>query len=150
MSERTRSAAELTARAAVDSRPLHSDITEDKISRLVDEFYDRGFADQRLGPIFMTHIGIDRSAHMRTIKQFWSSVLLKTRSYSGQPVPVHLKLTEVRPDDFAIWLDHWRATANEIFAPEAATLVIASAERIAESLKLAMFGSDFLFEKKGK
>ena len=98
----------------------------------------------------MTHIGVDRSAHMRTIKQFWSSVLLKTRSYSGQPVPVHLKLTEVRPEDFAIWLDHWCTTANEIFAPEAAALVIASAERIAESLKLAMFGSPELFAKKPK
>jgi hemoglobin len=143
-------ATELTAGAAVDPRPLHPDITEDKISRLVDEFYERGFADPRLGPIFMKHIGADRSAHMRTIKQFWSSVLLKTRSYSGQPVPVHRKLTEVQREDFAIWLSHWRATANEIFAPEAAALVIASAERIAESLKLAMFGSDFLFEKKGK
>ena len=129
-----------------ETRPLHPDITEDKISRLVDAFYERGFADQRLGPIFMKHIGLDRSAHMHTIKQFWSSVLLKTRSYSGQPVPVHLKLTEVQRDDFAIWLDHWRATANEIFVPEAAAIVIASAERIAESLKLAMFGSPELFK----
>jgi truncated hemoglobin YjbI len=36
------------------------------------------------------------------MKQFWSSVLLKTRTYSGQPVPVHLKLGEVRREDFAI------------------------------------------------
>ena len=136
--------------ANVEARPVHPDITEDKISRLVDEFYDRGFADARLGPIFMKHIGVDRSAHMRTIKQFWSSVLLKTRSYSGQPVLVHQKLTEVQREDFAIWLDYWRVTANEIFVPEAAALVIASAERIAESLKLAMFGSDFLFTKKEK
>jgi len=150
VSERSRSALELTAHAAVDTRPLHPDITADKISRLVDEFYERGFADPRLGPIFMTHIGVDRSAHMRTIKQFWSSVLLKTRSYSGQPVPVHLKLTEVQREDFAIWLDYWRATVNDIFAPEAAAIVIASAERIAESLKLAMFGSPELFAKKGK
>lgn len=132
----------------VEARPAHPDITEEKISRLVDEFYERGFADPRLGPIFMAHIGVDRSAHMRTIKQFWSSVLLKTRSYSGQPVPVHQKLTEVQREDFAIWLDYWRATANEIFEPEAAALVIASAERIAESLKLAMFGSPELFAKK--
>ena len=142
------SGAELTVRAGMDARAVHPSISEDKISRLVDEFYDRAFADARLGPIFMTHIGADRTAHMRTIKQFWSAVLLKTRSYSGQPVPVHLKLTEVRAEDFAIWLEYFRATAREIFEPEAASIVIASAERIAESLKLAMFGSGGLFQPK--
>jgi hemoglobin len=136
------------ARAAFDTRPLHPAITQDKISRLVDEFYDRVFADARLGPIFLKHIGVDRSAHMRTMKQFWSSVLLKTRSYSGQPVPVHLKLTELQRDDFAIWLDYFRDTANDIFEPAPAVIVIAAAERIAESLKLAMFGSPELFAKK--
>ncbi len=137
---------ELTARASFDARPLHPAITQDQISRLVDEFYDRVFADARLGPIFLRHIGEDRSAHMRTMKQFWSSVLLKTRSYSGQPVPVHLKLSEVRREDFAVWLGYFRETANEIFEPAAAAIVIASAERIAESLKLAMFGSPELFK----
>ena len=144
-----RSRPELAARAAFDARPLHPTITQDQISRLVDEFYDRVFADARLGPIFLKHIGEDRSAHMRTMKQFWSSVLLKTRSYSGQPVPVHLKLSEVRREDFAIWLGYFRETATVIFEPEAAAVVIASAERIAESLKLAMFGSPELFAKKG-
>ena len=139
---------ELTVRAGVDPRPVHSAITSEQISRLVDEFYDRVFADARLGPIFLKYIGEDRSAHMRTMKQFWSSVLLKTRSYSGQPVPVHLKLTEVRREDFSIWLNYFRSTAREIFEPEAAALVIASAERIAESLKLAMFGSPELFGTK--
>ena len=142
------SRAELTVRAGFDGRPVHPSITEEKISRLVDAFYDHVFADRRLGPIFMRHIGEDRSVHMRTMKQFWSSVLLKTRTYSGQPVPVHLKLGEVRADDFAIWLGYFRTTAEEIFEPEAAALVVASAERIAESLKLAMIGSPELFGKK--
>jgi hemoglobin len=142
------SRAELTVRPGVDPRPVHPAITSEQISRLVDEFYDRVFADARLGPIFLKHIGDDRSAHMRTMKQFCASVLLKTPSYSGQPVPVHLKLTEVRRDDFAIWLDYFRETTREIFEPEAATVVIASAERIAESLKLAMFGSPELLARK--
>jgi hemoglobin len=121
--------------------PLHPSITQAQISRLVDEFYDRVFADQRLGPIFMRHIGADRAPHMRVIKQFWSSVLLRTGSYAGRPVPVHLKLKEVEPDDFRIWLAHFRLTARACFTPEAAMHVIAAAERIAESLLLAMFGS---------
>ena len=148
MSKVDRPRAELVVRAGPDARPLHAAITQDQISRLVDRFYDRVFADARLGPIFLEHIGEDRSAHMRTMKQFWSSVLLKTRSYSGQPVPVHVKLSEVRREDFPIWLGYFRETANEIFGPEPASIVIASAERVSESLKLAMFGSPELFAKK--
>ena len=148
MSGRDRPEPGLTVRAAFDAHPLHPAITQDQISHLVDSFYDRVFADPWLGRIFLKHIGEDRSAHMVTMKQFWSSVLLKTRSYSGQPVPVHMKLSEVRAEDFVIWLDYFRATAREIFEPEAAAIVIVSAERIAESLKLAMFGSPELFAKK--
>jgi hemoglobin len=121
--------------------PLHPSITDAQISRMVDEFYDRVFADQRLGPIFMRHIGADRAHHMHVIKQFWSSVLLRTGAYGGRPVPVHLKLTEVEPDDFRVWLGHFRIVARTCFTPEAAVHVIAAAERIAESLLLAMFGT---------
>ena len=151
MSKARPTSSKLAVRAAFDAHPLHPAITQDQISRLVDEFYDRVFADARLGPIFLEHSGEDRTAHMRTMKQFWSSVLLKTREYSGQPMPVHLKLTEVQPDDFAIWLNYFRVTSREIFESDAASIVIASAERIAESLKLAMFGSAELFgERKTK
>jgi hemoglobin len=136
--------------------PLHPSITEAQISRMVDDFYDRVFADERLGPIFMRHIGADRAHHMHVIKQFWSSVLLRTGAYAGRPVPVHLKLKEVEPDDFRIWLEHFRIIARACFAPEAAVHVIAAAERIAESLWLAMFDtatstvrfSDIIAERK--
>lgn len=121
--------------------PLHPSITEAQISYMVDAFYDRVFVDERLGPIFTHHIGADREPHMRVIKQFWSSVLLRSGAYAGRPVPVHLKLKEVQPDDFRIWLQHFRIIARECFAPEAVPHVIAAAERIAESLWLAMFGT---------
>jgi hemoglobin len=130
----------LRVAAAGPRGPLHPSITEEQISRMVDEFYDRVFFDARLGPIFMRHIGADRAHHMRVIKQFWSTVLLRTGAYSGRPVPVHLRLTEVEPDDFRIWLEHFRIIARACFTPEATTHVIAAAERIAESLWLAMFG----------
>ena len=127
--------------AASPRGPLHPSITEAQISRMVDEFYDRVFADERLGPIFMRHIGANRTHHMHVIKQFWSSVLLRTGAYSGRPVPVHLKLKEVEPDDFRIWLNHFRIIVHACFTADAAPHVIAAAERVAESLWLAMFGT---------
>ena len=70
---------------------------------------------------------------------FRCSVVLKTGGYGGRPVPAHLKLKTVVEDDFAIWLGLFRATARELCEPDVATVFIDRAERIAQSLKLAMF-----------
>ncbi len=123
--------------------PLHPSISTRQISELVDRFYDAVWADPVLGPVFVSRVGERRAEHLQRMKLFWSSVLLKSGAYKGRPVPAHVKLSEVRSDDFRIWLSHFRTTANTVFAPEAAPVVIEAAERIAASLWLAMFGSPF-------
>ena len=70
---------------------------------------------------------------------FWCSVILKDGSYSGRPVPAHLKLKQVREEDFEVWLRYFRATAEETCPPGVAVTFIDRAERIARSLILAMF-----------
>jgi hemoglobin len=68
-------------------------------------------------------------------------VALNAGLYSGRPVPVHQKLTEVQPWHFNIWLALFRQTLEEIApTPEAVDYMMVRADRIAESLKLAMFG----------
>ena len=54
-------------------------------------------------------------------------------------MPAHLKLKQVREEDFDIWLGHFRRTAEALCPPEVAAVFIDRAERIARSLKLAMF-----------
>lgn len=121
--------------------PLGAAISKDQISQLVDQFYDRVWAHPRLGPIFSTRLDGDRAAHLARMKQFWESVLLRTGVYHGRPVPKHKALTEAKSSDFAHWLSLFHETANEVFEPHNAKLVTQTAERIAESLWLAMFGS---------
>jgi hemoglobin len=70
---------------------------------------------------------------------FWCSVILKNGAYSGRPVPAHLKLKQVREDDFDIWLGHFRQTLEVRCPPDVAAVFLDRAERIARSLKLAMF-----------
>jgi hemoglobin len=117
----------------------HPQIDRAFIGRLVRDFYGRVREDERLGPIFAGVIGEDWEPHLEKMTEFWCSVILKTRSYEGRPVPAHLKLKQVREEDFAIWLSHFRKTANELCPPGVAEIFIDRAERIAESLKLAMF-----------
>ncbi|RRH91045.1 group III truncated hemoglobin [Mesorhizobium tamadayense] len=109
------------------------------IGALVRKFYSRVRKDERLGPIFVREITGDWEPHLEKMTDFWSSVILKTGDYHGRPVPAHLKLRDVTEADFEIWLALFRETAAELFAPETAAVFVERAERIAASLKLAMF-----------
>lgn len=121
-------------------QPLdHPQVDREFIGRLVRAFYARVRADARLGPIFARHIADDWEPHLEKMTDFWSSVVLKTGAYQGRPVPAHLKLKEVVEPDFEIWLGLFRETARELCEPEVAAVFIDRAERIARSLKLAMF-----------
>lgn len=109
------------------------------IGALVRDFYDRVRSDTRLGPVFAAELHGEWEPHLEKMTDFWCSVILKNGAYYGRPVPAHLKLKQVREEDFDVWLDHFRKTAADRCPPEVAEVFVDRAERIARSLKLAMF-----------
>ncbi|WP_374382102.1 group III truncated hemoglobin [Dongia sp.] len=111
--------------------------TEDQIEDLVTTFYARIRKDPDLGPIFARAIGEDWTPHLKTMCNFWSSVMLTSGKYKGRPIPAHIKLGEIEPQHFAHWLELFSATSRELFAPPLAEAFIDRAQRIAESFKLA-------------
>lgn len=114
-------------------------IDEPGLARLVDAFYARVRADEKLGPIFNDAIH-DWPAHLAKLSAFWSSVMLTSGRYSGQPVPAHVKHRDrITPALFERWLALWAETTDELMAPDAAAALQTKAARIAESLQLAMF-----------
>lgn len=113
--------------------------TEAEIERLVRYFYARIRIDPVLGPIFLEAIGRDWEPHLLKMCDFWSSVMLTTGRYKGQPMRAHLKLKTVTPKHFDRWLMLFRETAEEVCAPETAERFVEKAARIAESLQLGMF-----------
>ncbi|AMK23044.1 MULTISPECIES: group III truncated hemoglobin [Sphingomonadaceae] len=114
-------------------------IDEGGLKRLVDAFYARVRADVELGPIFNGAID-DWPAHLQKLTAFWSSVMLTSGRYKGQPVPAHMKHRDrITPALFGRWLGLWTDTTNELMAPEAAAALQDKAARIAESLQLALF-----------
>ncbi|WP_106752169.1 group III truncated hemoglobin [Pannonibacter carbonis] len=132
-------------RPAVQRVPLHGSITREDIATLVDSFYLRIRADARLGPIFDARMAGHWDVHLDKMKLFWASVLLKSGEYKGRPVPAHMQMKgEVETDDFRLWLDLFRSTAQDVFSDrDAAAVVIRQAEKIATSLWLAMLGTPF-------
>jgi hemoglobin len=115
-------------------------VTEATITMLVDRFYARVRRDPTLGPIFANAIAEDAwPAHLEKMYAFWSSVMLTSGRYKGNPVSKHRAIEGLAPPLFGDWLDLFEATAAELFVPEIADRFARAARRIAESLKLALF-----------
>jgi hemoglobin len=105
----------------------------------VDRFYSKVREDELLGPVFNEAVA-DWPVHLERLSAFWSSVMLTSGRYKGNPMAVHLKhRSSIRPEMFVRWLAIWSATARELLSERAAAAVVAKADRIAESLQLGLF-----------
>lgn len=114
-------------------------IDESSLRQTVDAFYARVRQDEQLGPVFNDAIG-DWPAHLGRLGDFWSSVMLGSGRYKGQPVPAHLKHRDrISPALFERWLALWAETTEATMPPAAASALQEKAGRIAESLQLALF-----------
>ena len=114
-------------------------IDEQGLKRLVHLFYDRVREEEALAPVFDAAIA-DWPHHLEKMVDFWSSVMLTTGSYKGNPVMMHLRhKAHITPELFARWLTLWNETTTEAMPPQAAAALQARAARIAESLQLALF-----------
>ena len=113
-------------------------LDEEALGRLVERFYARVRLDEALGPVFNGAID-DWPQHLEKLKAFWSSVMLTTGRYKGQPMAAHMKHDRaMKPELFERWLGLWRETAAEVLTPEGARAVGEKADRIAESLQLGL------------
>jgi hemoglobin len=115
------------------------EIDEPGLRQLVDMFYARVREDAELGPIFNDAVA-DWPEHLDRLTAFWSSVMLTSGRYKGNPVAVHGRHGDrITPALFERWLALWAKTTAEVMTPGAAASLQAKAARIAESLQLAMF-----------
>lgn len=114
-------------------------INDEGLGYLVEAFYARVRADEELAPIFSDAI-TDWPEHLRKLTDFWSSVMLTSGRYKGQPVPAHMRhRSRITPELFERWLGLWTETTDAMMEPAAASALQDKARRIAQSLQLAMF-----------
>ena len=109
-------------------------ITEGMIGQLVTRFYERAREDALLAPIFANIQDWDE--HLAKLKDFWSSVILTSGRYHGQPMRAHMPFALIG-DHFDRWLDLFEKTAREVCPPAAAEHFIDKARRIADSFEMA-------------
>ncbi len=110
------------------------------IHRLVHGFYADVRADPGLGPLFDGAIGDHWEPHLARMVEFWSTVVLGTRSFRGDVFSKHMALDGVQQGHFATWLQLWQRTTEAIFIPEVAQELQTVAHGIARNLFRGYFG----------
>jgi hemoglobin len=119
--------------------PSSANIDEALIREVVFGFYGRVREDDVLGPIFSARIAEDAwPAHLERMCDFWSSVLLRTARYGGQPLRPHLGIDEISDSTFERWLGLFGQTVEAVCDPVSAEAFLQMAERIARSFRMAI------------
>jgi hemoglobin len=118
----------------------HLELNEDAIATLVHTFYDDVRADPVLAPVFNAAIGDHWAPHLDRMVGFWTTTMLKTKSFQGNVFGKHMALDGITPEHFQRWLTMFEATAGRLFAPAVADEFTLVARRIAASLQFGFFG----------
>lgn len=110
------------------------------IATLVNEFYDDIRKDAELSPVFNAAIGANWTPHLDRMVDFWSTVMLGSRSFQGNVFGKHMLLNGVQPEHFVRWLQLFEAATARLFGPEDAAEFQIVARRIGASLQYGFFG----------
>lgn len=109
-------------------------LTEIQLRKQVERFYEKIRNDSILGPVFADHVA-DWPQHLDRLTDFWSSIMLTSGRYKGNPYAAHLAFSSrLNRAMFERWLALWSETAHELFADNVASLLEEKADRIANSL----------------
>lgn len=120
-----------------------ADPTPENIRALVETFYARVRCDELLGPVFERELVGRWDAHLATLGNFWTSLILGTKTYRGHVQRAHQSLAGLEPAHFNRWLTLFLQTVEARYTPAAAQRFMEPALRIAHSLQLSHFGWDY-------
>jgi len=86
--------------------------------KLVNLFYKKLLADNRLNYIFTDIVKINIETHLPILVTFWSQMILGTGGYSNNLTDIHLKvdkLEHLSPEMFVLWMNYFNETVDENF-----------------------------------
>ncbi|REJ83800.1 MAG: group III truncated hemoglobin [Bacteroidetes bacterium] len=105
------------------------------IELLVNTFYEKVRNSKRLDHIFENVAHINWITHLPKMYSFWCSMLLNEHSYSGNPVKMHIELSQITPLtslEFSEWLLLFQQTVDDLFEGEKAEEAKTRATNIAK------------------
>jgi hemoglobin len=100
---------------------MHDVQNQDDLYKIVDEFYKKLFADEKISYIFteIVPIHLNLEDHLQMLVKFWSQAILGTGGYTNNLSQMHLDvdmISHLSKDLFEIWLGHFEAAIDENFS----------------------------------
>jgi hemoglobin len=128
---------------AFTHRARAAGLTEPLVRQVIDAFYAKVRQDPILAPVFNGIIKDDWPAHIERIFAFWLTATRLGSGYDGRAfMPAHLKHGAIRAEQLPQWLLLFRETAREHCPPDAADVLIDTAERMADSIRMSLARRD--------
>lgn len=114
-------------------------LSQDDLYIIVDEFYKKLLADERISYIFTDVVKIKIEEHLPILVTFWSQGILGTGGYTKNLTQIHLDINEkeyLSPELFTIWLTHFNKSVDENFKGEKAEKIKTQALSIATIMQI--------------
>jgi hemoglobin len=108
--------------------------TDQDIERFVARFYAEVRRDPELGPIFEARIGARWPDHLERMVDFWSSILLATGCYQGNPMEKHAAVPQIESRHYDRWLEIFESVLVRELDGHLARDVVARARRMRSAL----------------
>ena len=114
---------------------MNHDIENRKdIEQLINTFYTKVRADELIGFIFNDVAKVDWHKHLPVMYDFWENIIFLTNKYIGNPMSVHMILSEKVPftkEHFQRWIQLFTGTVDELFEGKKANIAKEKAASIA-------------------
>jgi len=112
---------------------------QDDLYFLVNEFYKKLLADDKISYIFTDVVKIKLEEHFPILVTFWSQAILGTGGYTNNLTQIHLDLNAkeyLSPELFTIWLNHFYNAVDDNFIGEKAEQIKTQALSIANIMQI--------------
>lgn len=126
--------------------PKRTYLDRQAITELVQNFYGDVRADETVGPIFEAELRDRWDIHLPRMVEFWSTLMIGARSFSGNVYGKHMALDGVTPEHFQSWLRLWFTRTDLMFTAVPAGELQEIAIGIARNLFRGYFGEDADFD----
>ena len=120
--------------------------TAEEIHLVVDEFYKKLLADEKISYIFTDVVKIKLEEHLPILVTFWSQAILGTGGYTNNLTDIHLNINKIEPltpELFQIWLHHFFTTVDENFVGQNAEKIKTQALSIATIMQIKIAQKPF-------
>jgi hemoglobin len=111
------------------------------VELLVNTFYTKVRSNTILDAVFAPVIKDNWGPHLKLMVDFWSTLLLYSRKYSGDPLPKHLPL-DLSQEHFEQWIYLFNETVDDLFDGQIAENAKKRASSIAKIMKAVKGISD--------